>query len=110
MSPNVGCRKLEWKTDLKIEIAHFEENDREQLKLIYLEVRQTNFTWLSQESFRLSSFDKDTEGEIILVAKVDNKIVGFASLWRQDNFLHHLYVSNSFSGQRSWDAFTEQRG
>ncbi|OBX26072.1 hypothetical protein A9996_07070 [Gelidibacter algens] len=81
---------------MKIEITHFEENDREQLKLMYLEVRQTNFTWLSKESFNLSSFDKDTDGEFILVAKVKNEIVGFVSVWLNDNFLHNLYISNDF--------------
>jgi GNAT superfamily N-acetyltransferase len=84
---------------LKIEITHFKENDRERLKLIYFEVRQTNFTWLSQESFNISSFDSDTEGESILVAKVDNEIVGFTSVWLPENFLHHLYVSNPFQGK-----------
>ncbi|MCM4153924.1 N-acetyltransferase [Arenibacter sp. N53] len=81
---------------MEIEIKDFEESDREKLRQIYLEVRQTNFNWLDQESFRLSSFDKDTEGEYILVAKVDNEIVGFTSLWLKDNFIHHLYISKPF--------------
>ncbi len=83
-------------TGLKIEITDFEEKDREQLKRIYLEVRQANFTWLLQESFNLSDFDKDTEGESILVARVENEIAGFASVWLNDNFLHHLYVTNHY--------------
>ena len=84
---------------MKIEITHFEEKDRERLKIIYSEVRQTNFTWLPPEFFNISSFDKDTEGEFILVAKVENEIVGFASVWLPDSFLHHLYVSNQFQGR-----------
>ncbi|AYN66374.1 N-acetyltransferase [Euzebyella marina] len=83
---------------MKIEITDFSEEDREPLRHIYYEVRKTNFTWLPEEFLKLSSFDKDTEGESILVAKVNNEIVGFASIWSQDNFLHHLYVSNKFQG------------
>lgn len=81
---------------MNIEITNFEENDREQLRQIYMEVRQTNFNWLEKESFNSSSFDKDTEGEFILVAKSNSKIVGFASIWLKDNFLHHLYIQNHF--------------
>ena len=79
---------------MEIEIIDFNESHRERLGQIYLEVRQTNFNWLDPESLTTSSFDKDTEGEFILVAQVDNEIAGFVSVWSADNFVHHLYVSN----------------
>ena len=81
---------------MKVEITDFEENDREQLQQIYFEVRNTTFTWLTKESINKSSFNNDTEGEYILVAKVEKEIVGFASVWLQDSFLHHLYISNQY--------------
>nr|WP_281502541.1 GNAT family N-acetyltransferase [Arenibacter sp. F20364] len=84
---------------MEIEITGFNENHRERLAQIYLEVRQTNFSWLDPESLIPSSFDQDTEGEFILVAKVDYKIVGFVSVWSKDNFIHHLYISNHFQNK-----------
>lgn len=81
---------------MKIDITKFQESDREQLRQLYKEVRLTNFTWLEPEFIESSSFDKDTEGEFILIAKIDNEIVGFTSIWLDDNFLHHLYIKNHF--------------
>lgn len=40
-----------------------------------------------------------TEGEEVYVAEIDNQIVGFASVWVADNFLHHLYVLPRMHGQ-----------
>jgi len=81
---------------LKVEITKFEENDRERLQQIYFEVRYTTFTWLPEESIDITSFNKDTEGEYILVARAGKEIVGFASVWLQDSSLHHLYISNQY--------------
>jgi ribosomal protein S18 acetylase RimI-like enzyme len=66
-----------------------------QLQKIYLECRKETFSWMPPESFVLSDFEKDTEGEWILVAEENSKILGFSSVWLQDNFLHHLFVSPS---------------
>ncbi|RAJ08996.1 GNAT family N-acetyltransferase [Arenibacter echinorum] len=84
---------------MKIEITDFEENDRTRLQEIYFEVRISTFTWLPKDSIDKSSFNQDTKGEYILVAKMENEIVGFASVWLQDSFLHHLYISNNFQGK-----------
>ena len=81
---------------MKVEITDFRENDRERLQQIYFEVRNTTFTWLTNDSIDITSFNKDTEGEYILVVRAGKKIVGFASVWLQDNFLHHLYISNQY--------------
>lgn len=81
---------------LKVDITDFEETDRERLEQIYFEVRSSTFTWLTKESINKLSFNRDTEGEYILVAKVGNEIVGFASVWLPDNFLHHLYIMNHY--------------
>lgn len=78
---------------MKITISNFKENDKEALSQIYFNVRHANFIWLEHG---LSSFNQDTAGEFILVARVDDEIVGFASVWLMDNFLHHLYIANHF--------------
>lgn len=36
------------------------------------------------------------KGERIFFAYIDDEIVGFASVWEQDRFLHHLYISPRF--------------
>jgi|TARA_R110001583_G_scaffold1867_11_gene14273 GNAT superfamily N-acetyltransferase len=81
---------------MKVEISDFEENDRTRLQQIYFEVRNSTFAWLPKDSVDKSSFNQDTEGEYILVAKVGAEIVGFASIWLQDSFLHHLYISKHY--------------
>ncbi len=80
-------------------IKEFEEYDREELRKLYLEVRRTNFVWLSNEARTAVSFDVDTEGEYILVAWVDDHIAGFTSIWLPDNFIHHLYVADNYQRQ-----------
>lgn len=77
-------------------IKEFEEQNREALRKLYLEVRKTNFVWLSKEARATASFDADTEGELLLVAWLKGRIVGFISIWLPDNFIHHLYVDNAY--------------
>ena len=84
---------------MNVTITEFNEGDREALRKIYLEVRQRNFVWLNGTSFKLSSFDADTSGEYIMVARVHDKIAGFVSVWREDNFIHHLYVDNKYQNK-----------
>lgn len=38
-------------------------------------------------------FKEATDGEQIYVALLDDKIVGFASVWEPDHFIHYLCVS-----------------
>lgn len=40
-----------------------------------------------------ASFAEEVEGEEILVAAADGKVVGFVSLWRPDGFVHFLHVA-----------------
>ena len=84
---------------MNVTITEFEEGDKEALRRIYLQVRQTNFVWMNSASFRLLSFDTDTSGEYIMVARVRDKIAGFVSAWLQDNFIHHLYVDNEYQNK-----------
>lgn len=42
-------------------IREFIEQDRCQLRNIYLETRQQVFSWLDVSFFKLEDFDKDTE-------------------------------------------------
>lgn len=52
-----------------------------------------------EEDVSIENFRKQTEGEAIVVAEGEEGILGFASVWEPENFIHHLYVSPEFQGQ-----------
>jgi len=75
------------------------EFDYPVLRKIYLESRRKNFHWADIEAMTLDDFDKHTEGEYIILAEEDNRILGFASLYLPDNFIHNLFVHPDFFGK-----------
>ncbi len=77
-------------SDLRVRRAT--QIDRPRLAEIFLIARRHAFPWIDAETFRLSDFKRETEGETILLAEDDQVILGFASVWEPDAFLHHLYV------------------
>lgn len=44
----------------------------------------------------IDDFDRDTVDEYVLLAEEDNHILGFASLYLPDNFIHNLFVHPDF--------------
>lgn len=44
-------------------------------------------------------FAAQIEGEEIHVATRDDLVLGFASVWRPERFIHHLYVLPEYQGQ-----------
>lgn len=66
--------------------------DSESLRNIYLESRAHAFHWLDKTQLLPEDFDRDSEGELVLVAEKDLRILGFAGVWTPDHFIHHLYV------------------
>lgn len=53
-----------------------------------------------------------TEGERVYVAEIEGQVVGFASVWVPDSFVHHLYVLPQLHGQGVGSrllAFCEER-
>ncbi|ANI31240.1 GCN5 family acetyltransferase [Yersinia entomophaga] len=79
-------------------IREYQEADRPFLRTLYLASRQAAFSWINQENFRLEDFDKAVLGEKILVAVEDGNRLGFASVFREENFLHNLFVDPSSQG------------
>ena len=69
------------------------------LRIIYLESRRNSFHWENIEEMTIEDFDKDTVGEYIVLAEEESHILGFASLYLPDNFIHNLFVHPDFSGQ-----------
>ena len=69
------------------------ESDLESISLIYNKVREQHFPWIDSKAISEGDIRKDTDGEEITVAEIDNLVVGFISIWEPDNFIHHLFVS-----------------
>ena len=72
------------------------QTDKEELRKIYLEVRQNEFNWVDNALATLTDFDSCTDGEAVFTAIVNNKIAGFISVWEPDKFIHNLFVSKDF--------------
>lgn len=66
--------------------------DGDALRRIYRDTRRAHFHWLDPDSLRLEDFDKASEGELVLTARVEDTIAGFVSLWEPDRFVHSLFV------------------
>jgi GNAT superfamily N-acetyltransferase len=73
-------------------IRPYQEADRPSLRTLYLAARQAAFTWRDTRSYRLEDFDRSTIGEEIWVAEQDGRLLGFVSIYRAEDFIHHLYV------------------
>ncbi|WP_281232568.1 GNAT family N-acetyltransferase [Flavobacterium gelatinilyticum] len=82
-----------------MKITEVIQTDFEALRTLFLEERQRTFSWLDTSEFHLEDFDKQTQGEVILIAKINDTIVGFISVWMPNNFIHHLYIDNQYQGQ-----------
>ncbi|MFA0069598.1 GNAT family N-acetyltransferase [Vibrio breoganii] len=82
-----------------MQIIEYHPSFASDLSEVYLESRTTTFTWLNSSDFKLSDFEKDTEGETVLLAVLDEKAIGFISIWEPENFVHHLYVSSEHHGK-----------
>ena len=79
-----------------IRIIEFRDKDIDALRILFLRIRQTTFSWTDTSKYKLSDFEKETDGEYILVALYDELLVGFVSMWVADNFVHHLYVDEDY--------------
>ncbi|WP_428228514.1 N-acetyltransferase family protein [Flavobacterium sp.] len=79
-----------------MEITKIKKSDYPSLRTLFLKERQTTFTWIDSSQFHLKDFDAAIKEEEVLVAVIDNIVVGFIALWRPDNFIHHLYVDQKY--------------
>jgi len=75
------------------------ELDYPELRNVYLQSRRKNFLWENTEEMTLEDFDKHTVEEYIILAEENNHILGFASLYLPDNFIHNLFVHPDFFGK-----------
>lgn len=81
-------------------IVKYESQHTDQLKKLFLESRQKTFYWLDTTAFNLNDFELQTQDEQLFVAIEEKTVIGFISLWLEDNFIHHLYVRESDQQKR----------
>ncbi len=81
-----------------MQIRPYQEADRPFLRTLYLASRKDTWTWMDTENLQLEDFDRATLGETVIVAVRDGKLVGFASIFTQENFLHNLFVDPAVKG------------
>ncbi|ELB2122198.1 TPA: GNAT family N-acetyltransferase [Vibrio parahaemolyticus] len=75
-----------------MEIIRFQSHHYEATARIYFESRVATFSFMDTSGYSLADFAKDTGGEEIWVAVEQGIIVGFISIWKPENFIHHLFV------------------
>lgn len=72
------------------DISHLEE--------LFLITRQITFS-STRKAFQIGDFIKSKADDQVWVGEVDGAIVGFISLYPQDNFIHNLFIDPQYQGQ-----------
>ena len=76
------------------------EADRPALAELFLSSRAAAFTWADSSSLAFDDFAEQTEGEAIHLAESsEGELLGFISVWEEENFIHHLFVSPAHQGK-----------
>lgn len=73
-------------------------SDISRLEEIYLITRQTTFNNRANE-FHIGDFVQSTIDDEVWVAEIDDVIVGFISIYSQDNFIHNLFIDPKYQRQ-----------
>lgn len=66
---------------------------------LYERVARETFTWFPAEAIQAATFVEDAKLEEVWVAVIDGVVVGLASLYRPDRFLHSLYIDAAARGR-----------
>ena len=79
-----------WKTAIMVRLAG--SGDELRCAEIFLASRRAAFHWQPADPFDLDDYRRSVEDEEVWVAEIGNLVVGFASIYRPDNFVHNLFV------------------
>ncbi|WGF86868.1 GNAT family N-acetyltransferase [Marinivivus vitaminiproducens] len=80
-------------------IRPFRQADAPGCARIFESVQREVFADDPPERFARERFHLDTTGELIWVAHAADRIVGFASVWPPERFIHLLLVERGWRGQ-----------
>ncbi|MGI3039929.1 GNAT family N-acetyltransferase [Vibrio diabolicus] len=78
-----------------MEIIRFQPHHHEATARLYLESRVSTFSFMDTAAYCLTDFVKDTDGEEVWVAVEQGVVIGFISIWKPENFIHHLFVNST---------------
>ncbi len=98
MSPDNGNLSPQAETKC-ITARPFRAQDRMACAWLFEIIQQEIFADDDPEKFSRERFDIDTRGEEIWVAEADGSVIGFASLWRPDPFIHYLLIRRDWRGR-----------
>ena len=65
---------------------------------LYVRVLTDTFTWMAPERHSVSDFQRAARDEVVYVALEAGRIVGLASVYAPQTFLHSLYVTERGRG------------
>lgn len=74
----------------EVRVRAFQATDKAALSHVFAVSRDMAFPWAAPH--RAGDFERQTQGEQVLVALVESVPVGFAAIWETDSFVHHLFV------------------
>ncbi len=77
---------------MKIDIRSACEADAAALSHVFLVTRRKAYSWCDPDLFQDQDFARETGGQLIFVATVDDSPIGFIAISEAENFIHHLYV------------------
>lgn len=81
---------------MNIIIEKAQAKDYDRLREIFYSTRLENFHWLKKEEIKITDFDECTVDELILVAKTNENILGFISIYEKEKFIHNLFIDSKF--------------
>lgn len=87
---------------IEIKKLSFDELSSKQLLelcQLYNDILEKVFVWQEEPRVDLDDFSKMINGELIYIAYVEYKLVGFLTLYEPDTFVHFLFIDNTL--QRS---------
>ncbi len=82
-----------------IEIIPFEERYLQEMGELYIEVAGHVFSSDEGDEADLDDVEEATEGEVIYLARSEDRIVGFIAYYQPDHFLHSLYIHFDYQGK-----------
>lgn len=86
------------KGSIPLKIRAGQATDSLSLRALFLKARRQAWPWLDSTCWQEEDFDRVTADEQLWVAEQDGVVLGFASVWIPDNFLHNLFVSPDQQG------------